>query len=207
MLKYIAIGVGLAFAAAVQPGPLQAYLLSRVAAIGWRRTLPASFAPLLSDGPIAVVALLVLGRLSPATQAVLRTAGGVLLFYLAWRAFRHWRADGADSQKAPDKTPRTLLEAALVNVLNPNPYLGWSLILGPVVVAAWRESPGKGVAVVVAFYATMVTTLAALIFALGGTRFLRPKLRRDLLLASALILAGLGIYQLVMGARYLTAGG
>lgn len=94
MLKYIAIGGGLAFAAAVQPGPLQAYLLSRVTAVGWRRTLPASLAPLLSDGPIALVALLVVGRLSPGTQAVLRTAGGVLLLYLAQRAFRHWRPGG-----------------------------------------------------------------------------------------------------------------
>ena len=207
MLKYIALGGGLAFAAAVQPGPLQAYLLSRVAAIGWRRTLPASFAPLLSDGPIALLALLVLGRLSPVAHAVLRTAGGVLLLYLAVRAFQHWRAGEPDSHGTRGGAPRTLLEATLVNVLNPNPYLGWSLVLGPVVVAAWRESPSEGVAVVVAFYATMVMTLAAFIFAFGSTRFLGPKLRRTLLLVSALILAGLGIYQLVMGAQYLNTGG
>ena len=207
MLKYIAIGGGLAFAAAVQPGPLQAYLLSRVAAVGWRKTLPASLAPLLSDGPIALVALLVLGRLSPVTQAVLRTAGGVLLLYLAWRAFRHWRSDAAGSRKTGDRTPRTLLEATLVNVLNPNPYLGWALVLGPVVVAAWQESPGKGVAVVVAFYATMVAMLAALIFAFGSARVLGRKFQRILLLVSALILAGLGTYQLVMGAQYFNAWG
>lgn len=207
MLKYIAIGASLAFAAAVQPGPLQAYLLSRVAAIGWRRTLPASFAPLLSDGPIALLALLVLGRLSPAAHAVLRIAGGLLLFYLAWSAVRHWRTTGSDIGKTAGKTPRTLLEAALVNILNPNPYLGWSLVLGPVVVTAWRESPGRGVAVVAAFYVTMVAMLAASIFALGTTRFLGPRPQRVLLLVSALILAGLGIYQLVMGVQYLNTGG
>ena len=206
MLKYIAIGASLAFAAAVQPGPLQAYLLSRVAAIGWRRTLPAAFAPLLSDGPIALLALLVLGRLSTAAHAVLRVAGGLLLFYLAWRALQHWRAGGSDSEKKSGKTPRTLLEAALVNVLNPNPYLGWSLVLGPVVVTAWRESPGRGVAVVGAFYATLVATLAASIFALGTTRFLGPRVQRALLLVSVLILAGLGVYQLAIGVQYLNAG-
>jgi len=206
MLKHIAIGGGLAFAAAVQPGPLQAYLLSRVAAIGWRRTLPASLAPLLSDGPIALLALLILGRLSPVAQAVLRTAGGVLLLYLAQRAFRNWRANGPDSQEKREKAPRTLLEATLVNILNPNPYLGWSLVLGPVVVAAWRESPGEGVAVVVAFYATMVTMLAASIFAFGSARLLGRKLQRILLLVSALILASLGVYQLVMGVQSLNTG-
>ncbi len=206
MLKYIAIGGGLAFAAAVQPGPLQAYLLSRVTAVGWRRTLPASLAPLLSDGPIALVALLVVGRLSPGTQAVLRTAGGVLLLYLAQRAFRHWRPGGPVSQEKRGKVPGTLLEATLVNVLNPNPYLGWSLVLGPVVVAAWRESPARGVAVVAAFYATMVTMLAASIMAFGGTRLLGPRPKRILLLVSALILAGLGVYQLAIGSQYFNAG-
>lgn len=198
MLKHIIIGASLAFAAAVQPGPLQAYLLSRVAAIGWRRTLPASFAPLLSDGPIAVLALLVLGRLSPAMQSVLRAAGGLLLLYLAWTAFRQWRRRELGAPEQGAKVPRTVLEAALVNVLNPNPYLGWTLILGPVVVAAWREAPGTGVAVVVAFYATMVTMLAALIVVFGSARLLGPRIQRALLLMSSVVLAGLAVYQLVM---------
>jgi threonine/homoserine/homoserine lactone efflux protein len=198
MLKYVVIGGGLAFAAAVQPGPLQAYLLSRVAAIGWRRTLPAALAPVLSDGPIALLVLLVLGRLSPSTQLVLRAAGGLLLLYLAGRTFRQWRGADLASARNGDRTPRTLLEAALVNLLNPNPYLGWALVLGPVVVSAWREAPGTGVAVVVAFYATLVAMLAALILAFGSARLLGPRFRRALLLASGAVLAGLGVYQLVL---------
>ena len=55
-----------------------------------------------------------------------------------------------------------------MNLLNPNPYLGWALVLGPVVVAAWQETPSMGVAVVVAFYATLVSMLAILIFLFGG---------------------------------------
>ena len=198
MVKYIVIGASLAFAAAVQPGPLQAYLLSRVAAIGWRRTLPAALAPLLSDGPIALLALLVLGRLSPAMQSILRAAGGLLLFFLAWRTFQQWRCNTFGSREPGEKVPRTLFEAALVDLLNPNPYLGWALVLGPVVVAAWREAPSSGVAVVVAFYATMIAMLAFLIFAFGSTRLLGPKFQRALLPVSAMILAGLGIYQLVI---------
>ena len=54
---------GFAFAAALQPGPLQAYLLASVAQRGWKRTLPAALSPLLSDGPIILVVLLVLTRL------------------------------------------------------------------------------------------------------------------------------------------------
>jgi len=202
MLKYVVIGGSLAFAAAVQPGPLQAYLLSRVTAIGWRRTLPAALAPLLSDGPIAVLALLVLGRLSLGVQSALRLAGGALLLYLAWGAYQQWRRDDSRPSEQVERVPKTLFEAALVNLLNPNPYLGWTLVLGPIVVAAWQEAPSSGVAVVVAFYATMVTTLAVLIVLFGSARLLGARFQRVLMFVSVWILAGLGLYQLAKGAQY-----
>jgi threonine/homoserine/homoserine lactone efflux protein len=202
MLTYAAIGGSLGFAAAVQPGPLQAYLLSRVAAIGWRRTLPAALAPLVSDGPIALLALLVLGRLSLDVQNGLRMAGGLLLLYLAAGAFRRWRRRVPPSEERGGKVPRTLLEAALVNVLNPNPYLGWVLVLGPAVVTAWREAPSAGVAVVVAFYAAMVGISAVLIVSFGGARMLGPGFQRALLLVSVLVLAGLGVVQLAISLRH-----
>ncbi len=42
MLPNVLLGSGFAFAAVIQPGPLQAFLLSRAVAAGWRRTLPAA---------------------------------------------------------------------------------------------------------------------------------------------------------------------
>ncbi len=83
MLEYLLIGGGFALAAAVQPGPLQAYLLSSVLQRGRRRTLPASLAPILSDGPIVVVTLLVLSRITEELQIILRVGGGLLLLYFA----------------------------------------------------------------------------------------------------------------------------
>lgn len=61
MLPYLMLGGGLAFAAVLQPGPLQAFLLSRTIAHGWKRTLPAALSPVLSDLPIALLVLLVAG--------------------------------------------------------------------------------------------------------------------------------------------------
>lgn len=197
MLENIVLGGGFAFAAVVQPGPLQAYLLAQVAARGWRRTLPAALAPLLSDGPIALLVLLVLGQLSVAAQQILRAAGGALLLYLAWSAYRQWRRA---LQPADDDagTPRTIVQAVLVNLLNPNPYLGWALVLGPNAVAAWHRSPADAVALVVAFYTVLVAGLAIFIVAAGSARFLNPAAQRLLLLLSAAALAALGVYQLIV---------
>jgi len=197
MLEFVFIGSGFAFAAAIQPGPLQAFLLSSVAQKGWRRTLPASFAPLLSDGPIALLTLLVLNRLPEVLGRILQAAGGVFLIYLAWASYRQWRQNTPADSSAGEKTPRTLVQAATVNLLNPNPYLGWSLVLGPAFLAAWGQNPMDAVALLLAFYITMVAVLAGTILLFGTTRFLGPDGRRALILISAVTLGVLGIYQLV----------
>ena len=63
MLGYLILGITYAFTAAVQPGPFQTYLISQTLSNGWRSTLPAAIAPLLSDGPIIILVLLVLSRM------------------------------------------------------------------------------------------------------------------------------------------------
>jgi threonine/homoserine/homoserine lactone efflux protein len=204
LLGNLLLGGGLAFAAAVQPGPLQAYLVSRVVASGWKQTLPACLAPILSDGPIAVLAILVLGRCSPGALDVLRAGGGLLLLYLAASALRQWRHPTSSSSRA--SAPRTVLEAILVNVLNPNPYLGWALVLGPAVVAAWGRSPAYAVAFVVAFYGTMCVTLAGFVILAGTVHFLDPERQRALVAASAVLLGGLGVLLLVTGVWALARG-
>lgn len=196
MLKYVLIGGGIAFAAAAQPGPLQAFYLSRVASIGWRRTLPASLAPLISDGPIACVAVLVLSQVAGGFERMLRGAGGVLLLYFACAAFIQWRRGINDASDDPSSTPRTVWQAVGINLINPGPYLGWSLILGPLAIEAWAEGPFRAVALVGAFYFVLVLSLAVFILLLGTTSFLGPKGRRVLVLLSALALAVLGCYQL-----------
>ena len=191
MMQQLIVGVGFAFAASVQPGPLQAFLLARVTALGWRRTLPACLAPLVSDGPIVAIVLLVLGHISATAQQALRLAGGGLLLYFAWRTLREWRAPSAIR---PSSAPHTLLQATLVNLLNPNPYLSWGLVLGPAVVAAWRDRPAHAVALVAAFYATFVAMLALFIILAGSARALGARAQRLLLAVAGLVLAGLGVY-------------
>jgi len=196
MFESILIGCGFAFAAAVQPGPLQAFLLSSVSQNGWKRTLPASFSPLLSDGPIALFVLLLLNQISTAMYGILQVTGGFLLLYFAWTSYRQWKRYSVIVPDNHGLMPRTIIQAAMVNILNPNPYLGWSLVLGPAFLASWQKSPIHAFILIIAFYATMVVVLACIIFLFGTTRFLSPAGRRILILVSAIILAAMGTYQL-----------
>lgn len=200
MLGEVLFGAGFAFAATIQPGPLLAFLFARVAERGWRHTLPAACAPLISDGPIALVAVAVVGRLPDAAQRGLQVTGGILLLALAWMVLARWRHPSHRSGDDAGTPPRTLLQAVAVNAANPAPYLSWALVLGPAVLRAWHAGAPRAVALVAAFYGTMLVTLSALIVAFGTVGRLSPRGRRILVLASALALAALGVVQLVRGA-------
>jgi len=196
MLESIFLGSGFAFAAAVQPGPLQAFLLSSVLQNGWKRTLPASFSPLLSDGPIALLVLILLNHISTTVHGILQAAGGFLLLYFAWAGYRQWKRYTVPEQDSINVMPRTLIQAAFINILNPNPYFGWSLVLGPAFLASWHSNHIVALTLILAFYSTMVLVLACIIFLFGTTRFLTQAGRRSLILISAAILAVMGVYQL-----------
>ena len=196
MVNNILIGISYAFSAGLQPGPLQAFFLAKVAEQGWRRTLPAAFAPLISDGPIALVSILLLNILPETFRNLLQLAGGFLLLYFAWNAFRNWREDQVVDFGESESTPKTVFQAALINLLNPNPYLGWSLVMGPAVVAAWAKSPGTAISLLLAFYITMIITSMVMIYLMGRALLLGPGARKVMNLISALLLIGLGLYFL-----------
>ena len=79
MLPFLLQGLTLGFAAGAQPGPFQTYLISQTLSQGWRRTWIAAFAPLISDGPIVALALLVLSQVPDWFQRVLQIVGGLFV--------------------------------------------------------------------------------------------------------------------------------
>jgi len=196
---YLTLGCTYAFAAAVQPGPFQTYLVSLALRDGWRRTLPAVLAPLLSDAPIILLVVLVLSRIPRGLEQGLRCAGGVFLLVLAWRAFAAWRSYGPAPRGRAGAGSRGVLAAASVNLLNPNPWLGWSLVMGPSLLAAWRASAVDGIALLVAFYGTMVAASVGIIVLFAAARRFGARVARALVGASAAALALLGCWQLWWG--------
>ncbi len=207
MLTYLISGIAYGFAAAVTPGPLAMYLISQAVSNGWRRTLPAALSPLISDGPIAVLVLTVLSRVPPGPMNYLRLMGGIFILYLAFGAWKSWRTVNSENTAAAESGENSLLKAAIVNWLNPNPYLGWSIFLGPTVLGGWRESATKGIALVLGFYVTMIATMVGMILLFAAARTLGPRVRRSLIGISSIALACLGLYQLWLGSLALKNSG
>ena len=200
MWLYILQGIGYGLAAAAQPGPFQTYLISQTLTKGWKRTLPAALAPLISDGPIIALCLLVLSQVPPWLQRVLYVVGGLFVLYLAYGAYKTWKRFDPNISLETG-TRHNILQAAMINMLNPNPYLFWCLVTGPILVTGWRETPIYGLGFLAGFYATMILGFSTVIIVFGSARQMGPKVNRALLGVSAIALFCFGLIQLWLGLK------
>jgi len=199
MFVYLIFGITYAFAAAIQPGPFQTFIISKTLENGWKRTLPAAFAPVLSDGPIIILVLLILNNIPPAFLKYLQIGGGLFLLYLAYDSFKSFL--NFDKLKKPEenKASSTLFKAVLVNVLNPAPYIGWSLIMGPMFIKGYHEATFNGIVLIASFYTTIVICQMGIILLFGLARNLGPKVTRITLGIASIGLAAFGVYLLWQG--------
>jgi len=199
MWIYLFQGVGYGLAAASQPGPFQAYIISQTLTRGWKRTLPAALGPLVSDGPIILMCLLALSQVPAWLQRFLYIAGGLFILYLAYGACKSWKKFDMQTVQPESAGKQSVFKAALMNSLNPNPYIYWTLVTGPVLLKGWRETPVNGIGFLAGFYSTMVGSFAAIILVFGFASRLGPGMNRILLGVSAIALFCFGSYQLWLG--------
>jgi threonine/homoserine/homoserine lactone efflux protein len=199
MWIYLIQGVGYGLAAASQPGPFQTYVISQTLTRGWKRTLPAAFAPLVSDGPIILICVLLLSQVPIWLQRFLYIAGGLFVLYLAYGTFNSYKNFNDHILAAEAESKKSIYKAVFINFLSPGPYIYWSLVTGPILLKGWRETPFNGIGFLAGFYLTLVLSVALVIFIFGTAARLGPKVNRILLGISAIALFCFGLYQLWLG--------
>ena len=199
MFFYLIFGITYGFSSAIMPGPFITYLFSISLSQGFKRAFPAAFAPLLTDGPIALLVLLILTQLPAWIIQALRFSGGIFILYLAFIAWKTWQTYNPKLAFENKSGQNNLFKAALVNLLNPGPYLGWSLVLGPLFLKGWNEQPLNGLILLISFYGTMILTFIGTILLFSAARNIGSKITRMLILISAIALAFFGCYQIYAG--------
>jgi len=196
MINYLLFALGYSFACVVQPGPFQAFLLSQSLVNGWRKSVPLVFIPLISDVPVIIIVLVILSNLPRELLMVLQCLGGAFLLYLAFKAYKAWQTFN-DNKEVKVTRSSAFFKGVLVNVLNPNAYIGWGLVMGPMLMKGWSESPVNGIVLLVAFYGSMVIYSSGMVMLFAIARNFGPRVTRISILISAITLAVFGIYQLV----------
>jgi threonine/homoserine/homoserine lactone efflux protein len=193
----------LGFSAGASPGPFQALLLQRAVRVGPRRALHLALVPLVSDPVVIAACLFVLSGLPGGLLRALQLLGGALLCWMGAVALKELASPAGGQPGAPGPAPaesRGFWSAALVNLLNPNAWLFWSLIGGPLLAGALRAGPTEAALFLLAFYLPLVGVNAALVSAFGAAGRLGPAAARILGGVSALAFLSLGLVQLWHGA-------
>ncbi|MFW5808430.1 MAG: LysE family translocator, partial [Spirochaetota bacterium] len=167
---HIASALFIGIFAGITTGPLSVYILSEVAAGRPGHGIAAAFSPLVSDGPVAILSIVVLSAVPDRSGlfSLLFAAGGIYLLFLSYRSFADLRHETA---AVSGTAGHSLIRGVWVNLLNPNPYIFWITVGGPVVGLYAERFPVSAFLFVIFFYSGLVGTKCALAFAgIWGTR-------------------------------------
>ena len=154
MIIFLITGIILGLSAGLSPGPLMTLVISHSLKHGAREGCKVAIAPIVTDVPIVVVSVFLLGHLrdSGVALGLISIAGALVLVYLACQSLKE---DAVRIQGTPEDA-RSLGKGALVNFTSPHPYLFWLTIGSPKVVEAWEQSPAAAAGFLVGFYVCLV---------------------------------------------------
>ncbi len=201
MLTALLTGLSLGFGAGISPGPLTTLVITTALARGFGAGLRIAIAPLLTDLPIIVIALLIFNGLPVGFAAILAAAGGLVVIYLGVETLL--RARHAVLNNATAASPshsQDFWRGMLVNMLSPHPWLFWLSVGSPILTSAWQTAIVSALAFLIGFYALLVGSKIGLAWGVaGGRRFLTDRTYRGILAGSGLLLIGFGLLMLKEG--------
>lgn len=201
------LGISYGFAAGISPGPLLGLVITQTLQRGWRAGNLVALAPLCSDLPIVVLAVLLESRLPPTAFAWLGIIGGLFVLYLSIDTIRTALKNVDGEQIALENTKgnmtAVLWRATITNALNPHPYLFWGTVGAQVLVRIAQANGVLGGAVfLLGFYALLVGAKLLLAFLVSRSKgWLQGQAYRTVLIISGVLLLGLGVILLSEGIR------
>jgi threonine/homoserine/homoserine lactone efflux protein len=182
MNEFFLSALSFGLAAGLKPGPLGVVVIQQTLSRGLPAGVRASLAPLITDGPIIIVALWLLSQFKTIDLfvAALSLVGGA---YLLWLSAKMLRINNI-SLSAKLRSGSSLGTAVKVNFLNPGPYLFWFTVGGSYIV---RGSTAESIV----FVFTAIGTLIAskVVVAVLAARFF-PSLESRGYLLTMKVLAG-----------------
>ena len=167
-------GVALGIIEGIKPGPLLTMVIRESLSKGLKAGMWTAAAPIFTDGPLIIVSLFFAGWMAtePSVLLIISALGALFLAKMGLECFTlelpnpDVKGDASGSFK----------RGVLTNLLNPNVYVFWFLIGGPLMASAAEQEPVAPVIYAIAFLLTIILVKASIawIFVGGGT-WLSPR--------------------------------
>jgi threonine/homoserine/homoserine lactone efflux protein len=168
MIAALTTGLLFGLAAGLAPGPLLTLVISHAMRYGIGEGIKVAMSPFVTDLPIILSAIWLVSffQKTPWPMGLLALVGAGYLCLLAWKSAR---VSVADCETAPENA-KSLLKGAIVNLLNPHPWLFWLTVGTPMLLQGWKTTPWTSVAWISGFYITLVGSKVALAALTGRSR-------------------------------------
>jgi len=161
MFSSLAAGLIFGLSAGLAPGPLLTLVIAQTLQHNMKEGIKVALSPLVTDLPIIALSLFIVARLSNFTLilGLISLIGGLYVMYLALESIRF-----SPAQQTMDTIqPQSLKKGALINTLNPHPYLFWTTVGAPLIVKHHNEHAYAPAAVfILSFYVLLVGSKALL---------------------------------------------
>jgi threonine/homoserine/homoserine lactone efflux protein len=195
----VLFAISLGLLSGISPGPLMTLVISSSLERGFPAGASTAIAPLLTDLPVILLSLLVLGRLPEWFLEAVTIAGGLFVIWIGTKTVRN---AGRDLEEGPaDGVPsQAVFRGAMVNLLSPHPWLFWFTVGTPFMIQRWSTARWESVAFLSIFMVLLVGCKIALALAVSrGRRFLGTGGYRYTLAGCGVLLVGFGLHLLWQG--------
>ena len=154
-MEEIFFGAALGLASGLHPGPLLTLVVTATLQRGFAAGARVAAAPLATDAPVIALCVVVLRQLPLAWQAVLGLLGGAVVVVLGIRTGLEARTAELPAADAGG-TSRDFWRGVAVNLLNPNAWLFWTAVGGPLLVRTADQRPWAAIGFLGAFFTLLI---------------------------------------------------